>query len=85
MFLFTTTYRPSLESTKPPTPWIPGSLSLGVKRQDREAEHSSSSSAEVKNLWSYQFAPPIRPMAWCSFKRKHRDIITFTFYLVSVQ
>jgi hypothetical protein len=32
----------------------------GVKRPDREPDHSPPSSAEVKNAWSYAFTPPIR-------------------------
>jgi hypothetical protein len=28
--------------------WVPGALSLGVKRSGREADHSPPSSAEVK-------------------------------------
>jgi hypothetical protein len=28
-------------------------LSVGIKRPEREADHSTSSSAEVKNAWSY--------------------------------
>jgi hypothetical protein len=28
--------------------WVPGALSLGVKRSGREADHSYPSSAEVK-------------------------------------
>jgi len=35
-------------------------LSLGVKRPGREADYSSSSSAEVKNAWSCTSIPPIR-------------------------
>jgi hypothetical protein len=31
-----------------PTQWLPGALSLGVKRPEREAYHSPPSSAEVK-------------------------------------
>jgi hypothetical protein len=45
----------------------PGSYSVGtggtfpgVKRLGREADHSSPSSAEVKNAWSYTSTPPIR-------------------------
>jgi hypothetical protein len=34
--------------------------SLGVKRPEREADHSHSSNAEVKNAWSYTSTPPIR-------------------------
>jgi hypothetical protein len=35
-----------------PTQCIPGSASLGVKRQMREAHHSSLPNAKVKNVWS---------------------------------
>jgi hypothetical protein len=29
--------------------WVPGTISLGVRRSGREADHSPPSSAEVKN------------------------------------
>jgi hypothetical protein len=48
IFLFTTASRPTLGPTQPPIQWVPGSLSLVVKRPGREADHSPSSSAEVK-------------------------------------
>jgi hypothetical protein len=35
--------------TQPPLRWVPGTLSPGVKRPGREADHSPPSSAEVKN------------------------------------
>jgi hypothetical protein len=35
IFLFTTASRPVLEPTQPPIQWVPGSLSLGVKRPGR--------------------------------------------------
>jgi hypothetical protein len=35
-------------------------LSLGVKRPGREADHSPTSSAEVKNAWSCTSTPPVR-------------------------
>jgi hypothetical protein len=47
-FLFTTVSRPALVPTEPPIQWLKGALSLGVKRPGREADHSSPSSAEVK-------------------------------------
>jgi hypothetical protein len=47
-FLFTTASRTALGPTQPPIQWIPGFLSLGVKRPVREADHSPPSSAEVK-------------------------------------
>jgi hypothetical protein len=33
----------------------------GVKRPEREADHSPPSSAEVKNAWSYTSTTPIHP------------------------
>jgi hypothetical protein len=47
------------------------------KAAGREADHSPSSSAEVKNAWSYISAPQYAFTAWCSVK--HRDNFTFTF------
>jgi hypothetical protein len=49
IFLFTTASRTALGPTQPPIQWVPGAISLGVKRPGREADHSPSSSAEVKN------------------------------------
>jgi hypothetical protein len=48
IFLFTTVSTPALGPTKPPIQWIPGTLSLDVKRPGREADDSPQSSAEVK-------------------------------------
>jgi len=47
VFLFTTASRTALGPTQPPIQWVPGVLSLGVKRPGREADHSPPSSAEV--------------------------------------
>jgi hypothetical protein len=58
-FFFTTASGPALESTQPPIRWVQGALSLGVKLPGHEADHSPSSSAEVKNAWSYTSTPPI--------------------------
>jgi hypothetical protein len=63
----TTASRTALGPTQPPIQWVPGALSLEVKRQGREADHSPPSSAEV-NEWSYTSTPPIRLVAWCSVK-----------------
>jgi hypothetical protein len=59
IFLFTTATRTALGPTQPPMQWVPGALSLGVKRPGREADHSTPSSAEV-NEWGYTSTPPIR-------------------------
>jgi hypothetical protein len=48
IFLFTTASRTALGPTRPPIQWVPGALSLGVKRPVREADNSPPSSAEVK-------------------------------------
>jgi hypothetical protein len=57
IFLFTTVSRTALRPTQPPTLWVPGALSLGVKRPGRQTDHSPSSSAEIKNVWSYTSTP----------------------------
>jgi hypothetical protein len=58
--IFSTASRPALWPTQPPTQWVSGALSLGVKRQGSEVDHSPPSRAEVKNAWSYNSTPPIR-------------------------
>jgi hypothetical protein len=47
IFLFTTASRTALGPAQPPIQWVPGALSLGVKRPGREADHSPPSNAEV--------------------------------------
>jgi hypothetical protein len=49
IFLFTTASRQVLGPTQPPIQWETGALSLGVKRLEREADHLSPSSVEMKN------------------------------------
>jgi hypothetical protein len=36
-------------SLQPPIQWVPGALSPGIKRPERETDHSPPSCAEVKN------------------------------------
>jgi hypothetical protein len=64
-FLFTTSPRPTLGSTQPPIQWVPVTLSPGVKRPGREADHSLPTSAEVKKIWIYTSIPPYAFMAKC--------------------
>jgi hypothetical protein len=70
----------ALESTQPPIQWVPGVLSLGLKRPGHEADHSPPSSAEVKNAWRYTSAPQYVFMAWCLVKHKN----TFTFIIIII-
>jgi hypothetical protein len=43
--------RPALGPIQPPVKWVPGTLSPGLKRQGREADHLPPTSAEVKKIW----------------------------------
>jgi hypothetical protein len=76
IFLFTTASRTAQRPTQPPIQWVPGPLSLEVKRSGRESDHSPPSSAEVKNAWSYTSTSQYVFMAWCLVK--HSDNFTFT-------
>jgi hypothetical protein len=62
----------SLVPTQPPIWWVPGALSTGVKRLGHEADHSSPSSADVKNGGA---VPPLPHMfSWhCVSFIKQRD------------
>jgi hypothetical protein len=60
IFFFTIASRTALGPTQPPIQWVPGALSLEVKRPGREADHSPPPSAEIKNVWSYTSSPQIR-------------------------
>jgi hypothetical protein len=56
-------HRPALGPTQPPIQWVRESLSPGVKRPGREADHSPPTSAEVKKTWVYTSTPPYVFMA----------------------
>jgi hypothetical protein len=60
IFLFTTPSRKALGPTQPPIQWVPGALSLVVKRPGSEADHSPPSSAEVKKSVELYLYSPIR-------------------------
>jgi hypothetical protein len=54
-YLFSTSSIPDLGPTQPSIQWVPG-----IKRQGREADHSSPTSAEVKKTWMLYIHSPIR-------------------------
>jgi hypothetical protein len=60
IFLFTTMSRTALGPTQPPIQWVPGALSLGVKQQRHEFDHSPPSSAKVKECVELYLHSPIR-------------------------
>jgi hypothetical protein len=64
IFLFTTASRRTLGPTQPPIQWVPGALSMGVKRLEREADHSHLV-PRSKNEWSYACTPQYAIMEWC--------------------
>jgi hypothetical protein len=64
-FLFSTLFRPALGSIQPPIQRVPGALSAGVKRPEREADHSPPTSADLNETWIYACAPPYVFMAQC--------------------
>jgi hypothetical protein len=80
IFLFTTASRKALGPTQPPIQWVPGPLSVGIKRPEREADHSSPSSAEVKEWVELYLHSPNTP-SWRGAQLKHRYNFTFYPYL----
>jgi hypothetical protein len=80
IFLFTTASRKGLGPTQPPIQFVPGTLSLGVKRSGREADDSPPSSAEVKKYVElYLHSPSTPSLRGDPLRKKHR--YTFTFYV----
>jgi hypothetical protein len=61
-FHFSIPSRPALGFTQPAMQWVPGALSLGVKRQGLEADNSPPTSPEVKKMWIFTSTPhtPLR-------------------------
>jgi hypothetical protein len=58
IFLLSTSSRPVLGPMQPPMPWILGALSPRVQQPGREAAHSPTTSAKVKNTWIYTITLP---------------------------
>jgi hypothetical protein len=56
--------RRALGPTQSPMQWLPGFISLGVKRLGREADHSRPTGTEMKNSWISTSTPPDVIMAY---------------------
>jgi hypothetical protein len=61
--IFSALSRPALGRTQPPIQRVRGTLSPGVKRLGREADHSPPTSTEVKKMWMYTSIPAYAFMA----------------------
>jgi hypothetical protein len=75
---FATASRQDLGATQPPIEWVPGALSLGVKRLGREVNHShlvprSRMHGTIPPFPRYTF------IAWCSVKTWGQLHLYFTF------
>jgi len=79
IFLFSTVYRPVLGSTQAPIHWVPGALSLGVKRPGREADHSPPSNAEVKECVELYLHYP-NTFSWRDVQLKIQGQLYFYLY-----
>jgi hypothetical protein len=83
--LFATASRPALGATQPPIEWVPGAISLEVKRPGREADHSPPSSAEVKEcveLYLHSPNPSCSFGNWTLQRRWHDFPIMRSFYAI---
>jgi hypothetical protein len=84
IFLFTTASTTALELTQPPIQWVPGALSLGVKRPGREADHSPPSSAEVKECVELYLTFP-RTLSWSGDQfKKAQGLLYFTLLYLNL-
>jgi hypothetical protein len=61
---FTISFKQALWSTQPPIQWVLQALSLEIKRQGRETDHSLPTNAKGKKTWIYTFTSPT--LSWDS-------------------
>jgi hypothetical protein len=81
MFLFTTASRTTLGPTQPPIQWVPGALSLRIKRPGRrEADHLHPSSAEVKECMELYLHSPNTP-SWRGTQLKKAQGLIFLAFI----
>jgi hypothetical protein len=68
IFLLTIASRTALGPTQPPTQYVPGALSLEVKRPGVKLTTHLSLVPRSKNEWSYISTPHYALIEWCSVK-----------------
>jgi hypothetical protein len=71
-FYFSKMSTPAPGPTQPPIQWALGFFFSGIKRQGREVNLSSTSSAKVKNEWSDTSIPNYRS-SWCDRGKPYRN------------
>jgi hypothetical protein len=82
LLLSTTASTPALASIQSPTQCIPRPLSPMVKWTGPGTDHSSPSSAAVKNAWSYASIPQYVFMAWYLVKQRNNFTFIFSKHLL---
>jgi hypothetical protein len=81
IFLFTTSSRTALGPNQPPIQWVPGALSLGVKRPGREADPSPPSSVEVKE-WVGLYTHSLNTPPWRGAQLHNKKKVQGQLYLL---
>jgi hypothetical protein len=64
--------------------WVLSTPSPGLKQLEREEDHSSMSSAEIKIKWSYTSTPPCIFTAWCLGRKTILLLLRFCLCSTSV-
>jgi len=82
IFLFTSVSRTALGPTQPLIQWVPGSISLGVKRPGHESDHSPPSSAKVKGWVELYIHSPNTP-SWRGARFKKSTETTLSYRTLS--
>jgi hypothetical protein len=81
IFIFTTASRTALGPNQPPIQWVPGALSLGVKRPGRETHYSPLSIAEIEQCVETYFHSPNTP-SWRGAQLKQNTENKAEFMLI---
>jgi hypothetical protein len=76
--------RTAVGPTQPPIQWVPGALSLGVKRLGREADHSLPYSAEVKECVELYLHTPNTPSWRGAVKKEAQGQLYLYFYITKI-